>query len=381
MLKIGYLTSLNPYDRNSFSGTNYYMYGALSHLVEVDLKLLGKSYLTEPKFTFRLIRKLKQKLNNKSTLYTKLSKLELNWQIQNIQDDLQKSEFDFIVAPVASHLIAELSKQEQTVPILFTTDATPKFLSCFYKWNLLPSQFEIEKKAISYSSSVIYSSDFMAELARTEYKELLNGSNDKIGVVPFGLNMDSVPITIKEKELNGSIKLVFCGQDWIRKGGKKALAAQQELLNRGTKAELTIIGCNPEEAHNKPGITVIPFLNKNVPEQQQQYFDILTNSHFLVLPTLADCTPMVIAEANAFGSPVIVSNVGGIPTLVKHDINGLMLDEHATGADYADAISEIFNNETKYKEMSKLSRKTYEDRLNWSAWAKEICSIGQNLTL
>jgi glycosyltransferase involved in cell wall biosynthesis len=43
----------------------------------------------------------------------------------------------------------------------------------------------------------------------------------------------------------------------------------------------------------------------------------------LALPTREDNCPMVVLEAMAAGVPVLASNVGGVPDLVQHEVNGL----------------------------------------------------------
>ena len=56
--------------------------------------------------------------------------------------------------------------------------------------------------------------------------------------------------------------------------------------------------------------------------ERDTLYRAFAESHFLVLPTQADCTPLVIAEANAFGVPCLVSVLGGLPTLVQDGQNG-----------------------------------------------------------
>jgi glycosyltransferase involved in cell wall biosynthesis len=52
----------------------------------------------------------------------------------------------------------------------------------------------------------------------------------------------------------------------------------------------------------------------------------LSRATMLILPSLEDNCPMVVLEAMAVGTPVIAPNVGGVPDLVQHGVNGLLCD-------------------------------------------------------
>ena len=70
----------------------------------------------------------------------------------------------------------------------------------------------------------------------------------------------------------------------------------------------------------------------------------------LVLPSLNEGMGRVLVEAMAAGKPVVASNVGGIPDLVQHDHNGLLVppgDEKALAA----AIMQLIDDPAQAKLM------------------------------
>jgi len=76
----------------------------------------------------------------------------------------------------------------------------------------------------------------------------------------------------------------------------------------------------------------------------------------LVLPSLNEGMGRVLVEAMAAGKPLVASNVGGIPDLVKHDFNGLLVppgDEKAL----ASSIKQLISNPQKAKMMGQCGRK------------------------
>jgi glycosyltransferase involved in cell wall biosynthesis len=74
-----------------------------------------------------------------------------------------------------------------------------------------------------------------------------------------------------------------------------------------------------------------------------------------VLPSLNEGMGRVLVEAMAAGKPIVASNVGGIPDLVAHDHNGLLVppgDEKALAA----AILQLINDPEKAKMMGQRGR-------------------------
>jgi glycosyltransferase involved in cell wall biosynthesis len=52
--------------------------------------------------------------------------------------------------------------------------------------------------------------------------------------------------------------------------------------------------------------------------------DILAASDVFVLPSLSEAASITLLEAMATGTPVVATNVGGNPEIVRHDENGLL---------------------------------------------------------
>jgi glycosyltransferase involved in cell wall biosynthesis len=70
----------------------------------------------------------------------------------------------------------------------------------------------------------------------------------------------------------------------------------------------------------RPWCEHVGFLNR------EQLKTRLAEAALLALPTREDNCPMVVLEAMAAGVPVLASNVGGVPDLIQHEVNGLLCD-------------------------------------------------------
>lgn len=372
-LRIGFLTAHDPNDRRAWSGIIHHLATSLaSHAGEVIF--LGPAATGYEGHLKRLDAKSKSWFGkgydaSHSTLlsagYAKI-----------FADRLKKNAVDVIFAPVASTEIALLNT---SIPIVYMSDATFAAINGFYAdfSNLLFfSRLEanyIESRAIRKATRLIYPSQWAADSAISDY-----GANpDQIDVFPMGANIENLPSTeqIALKQRGQTIRLLFVGVDWRRKGGPIAFETLQALERSGISATLTIVGCVPPAGLSHPAMTVIPFLNKNIPAERQRLTDLYLKSDIFILPTRAECMGIVFCEAAAFGLPSFACEVGGVPSVVKNEQTGYLFPLGATGQDYAKAIAALWNDSARFDKMVMDSRNFFETQLSWETWGKRAAKI------
>ena len=145
-----------------------------------------------------------------------------------------------------------------------------------------------------------------------------------------------------------------------------------KLEELGIAAELTVCGCIPPEEFTHERMVVVPFLDKNDEKQREEINKLFVMADFLLLPTRSDCTPIVFCEANAFGLPVITTSTGGVPGIIKDGENGRLLPLSARGAEYAQVIAAIYQDDQRYAALVKSSRAAFDNKLNWNAWGTTV---------
>jgi glycosyltransferase involved in cell wall biosynthesis len=78
--------------------------------------------------------------------------------------------------------------------------------------------------------------------------------------------------------------------------------------------------------------------------------EILSLTDIFVLPSLREGLSLTILEAMACGKPVIATNVGGIPEVVKDGVSGILVSPKDPEALHS-AMNELLDNRKKLKKM------------------------------
>jgi len=105
---------------------------------------------------------------------------------------------------------------------------------------------------------------------------------------------------------------------------------------------------------------------------------VLRHIDLLVLATRYEELPSVLIEAMAAGLPVIASRVGGIPALVDHDVNGLLVPPGDPAA-LAAAISRVLAEPGTAPRLAAAARQTAQ-RYTWPALARQVAAVYLQLT-
>jgi len=268
-------------------------------------------------------------------------------------------------------------------PIILVHDATWYQLLDFYpgyeRSNLsretIKGGLELDRRALAVCDRAIYSSHWAANSARRDY-----GIDPvKLHVIPFGAGLTAVPSRddiaryLAERQ-HGPCRLLFMGVDWHRKGGDIALAAASKLHDDGLSVELQVVGCEPPSG--VPSfVRRFGFLSKKDPRQASLIHMLFQQASFFIMPTRADCTPVVFGEAAAYGLPVLTTNVGGISEIFGTGDWGSMFPLTVSPDEYARRIRACYESRGEYQRMAWAARQEFEDRLNWSTFCRGLLAV------
>lgn len=191
----------------------------------------------------------------------------------------------------------------------------------------------------------------------------------------YGISSDRVTVVgasgdfeepYQGKKTFGSQQVLFNGSDFERKGGDLVLAAFKQVRQALPNAKLVVIGKKllqqPEGVEN-PG-----------PVSREVLRKLLLNSDLVVAPAYCDPFPRFVMEAMNYGVPCVVSNQDGMPEIVDHSVNGVVLDKPRPTS-LATSVIGLLTQPARLESMSQAAREKIKTRLNWDSVANDIVRV------
>jgi len=370
-MKIAYVTPYDANDVHAWSGSGFHILQALRsagfEVVTIGSLKQGNTFAAKLKKIFYKAFQSKKYLKDREPGLLKSYAMQ-------VEAALSGLEYDLVFIP-GSIQIASLQTDK---PIVVFADATFAGLLDFYPSfsNLCIESVvngnKAEQSALSKCRLAIFSSRWAARSAMEHY----DVDPEKIKVVPFGANnlcfrtMQDIELITGNKSFD-VCRLLFVGVEWHRKGGDVALKVAEELNRRGVRTELHVVGCTAPG--DLPDFVIQHgFISKNTEAGRQAIDALMMTSHFLLLPSRAECFGIVFAEASSFGLPSLASNVGGIPTAVHDGKNGQTFALNENPGKYCDLIEELMLSKHKYAQLAQSSFTEYSERLNWNVVGRQL---------
>jgi glycosyltransferase involved in cell wall biosynthesis len=107
------------------------------------------------------------------------------------------------------------------------------------------------------------------------------------------------------------------------------------------------------------------------PKSEAEVVSELKSSDIFIHPSHIDNSPNSVCEAMLMGMPVIASNVGGIPSLVQHNVTGFLFNSNDP-FELASMIIDIGKNESQVLEITKKSREVAMTRHNYETIIERV---------
>jgi glycosyltransferase involved in cell wall biosynthesis len=138
----------------------------------------------------------------------------------------------------------------------------------------------------------------------------------------------------------------------------KASYPSASLCMVGPDKDGSMVECKKLAEEKKLDVTFTGLLPKTDWKALSKEYDIFINT------TNVDNTPVSVIEAMALGLPVVTTNVGGLPYLLKNEQDALLVEPRNPRA-FAAEISRLLENKTLYKSLVNSARNKVE-KYDWS---------------
>lgn len=372
-MRIAYLTSYDSTDIRHWSGLGYYIAGSLERqgheLVRINCTLNHSPF-----------QQVMGKLNKMcfgTIQQPERGQAYLKRMAGKAAGELRDQSYDLIFA--AGSLPVTFLKSDK--PIVFFTDATYDCMMDLYVDKSKLSRKSIaqgnqaEENAIHNASMVFYTSDWAVESAINRY----HAHPDKIRQLHFGPNMheglqeNEIDRIIKRRMRQAPVRFLFMGVDWYRKGAPAAIETVTRLNELGIPAVITIVGCQPPAGIALPNfVTNYPFISKSEEAGMNKLRKLFEQADFFLLPTKADCTPVVFSEAASYALPVITTNVGGCQSVVLHAGTGFCCSVENFVEEAVNHLAPLCYDRPDYEMFCERSFQHYKNELNWDVFGKKL---------
>jgi len=230
---------------------------------------------------------------------------------------------------------------------------------------------DLDKVEINRADKVVTVSNFVKKSIVSMYRV----PESKIETIYNGVSWEEYSHYHREKEkireaysLGYEPLILYVGRLERRKNLGSLIEAFK-LVTKKIKCKLIIAGSGDQSflkaiiPHNIiKRIIFTGFVEDKVLKQLYNACDVF------VLPSHMEGFGLTLLEAMAAAKPVVASNVGGIPELVKNGVNGILVDNNSSKG-LADAVTFLLENPELARNMGLRNRKYVAQNFSWEKTA------------
>jgi len=212
-------------------------------------------------------------------------------------------------------------------------------------------------------------------------KELLakknNIKNNDIAVIPHG-ELSIYKNFVKKPIHEEKNTILFFGRIWEYKGLRYLIKAEPFISKEITNVKIIIAGRGENiKKYIDLMIHKEKFIIYNNYIKNEMVAKLFQKAAVVVLPYLDGSQSGVVSIAYAFGKPVVVTNVGSIPEVVKDGITGYIVPPKSPKK-LAEAIIRILQNDSLRRSMRKKAYEMTQKELSWRNIAAKTIHIYKN---
>jgi glycosyltransferase involved in cell wall biosynthesis len=188
---------------------------------------------------------------------------------------------------------------------------------------------------------------------------------NKFHIVRLGIDPSLAEQPLPELR-RGNLRILCTGRLVGAKGQAILLLAVTELLRRGHLLQLTLIGDGPHRPELQRMVE-----EKNIADHvifagaqnHDRVLETLRSTDIFVLPSFAEGVPVALMEAMAIGVPCVSTFVAGIPELIRHEQDGLLVPP-GSASELTDAIERLITDPAERDRLRSSARQRVLEHYN-----------------
>ncbi|NGP57605.1 glycosyltransferase family 4 protein [Paenibacillus thiaminolyticus] len=219
----------------------------------------------------------------------------------------------------------------------------------------------IESLLATESDQIIPVSNYISQMCIE-----LGAKESKITVIPKALHLDKYNEQWTPQDWE---TLLYVGRLSEEKGLDTLFHAVHHIISQGKYIRLLIAGNGEQEYVNFLRNLVSELnINRNIAflgfVDETQVIKLYKSTTLVIVPSLLEAFGRVAIEAMAIGTPVIVSNTGGLGPLVEHNYTGWKFTP-GDANELANLIMDVLFNQSNTKKVASSGRVEAMNKYNW----------------
>lgn len=205
-----------------------------------------------------------------------------------------------------------------------------------------------------------------------------------VHLVYHGLSADFTDLLARADtwpQRNGRLRVLGVGRLVAKKGFDVMVDACAVLRERGVPFDALIIGQDDKDGEHLRRLIAELDLPVELPGalSPKRLLEEYRRAGVLcmpcrLLPSDRDGIPNVLVEAMAAGAPVVATAVSGIPELIEHEVNGLLVAPEDPEA-LADALLRLHDDPELTRRLTQAARSTVNERFDGERLAQDLAEL------
>lgn len=210
---------------------------------------------------------------------------------------------------------------------------------------------------------------------------------DRITILPMGVDLDRFTFTPRRLDPGQPVELLTVGRLVSAKGVAYAIRAVAELIARGVSVRYRVVGEGEERGALEALIRELGVADRVTlagPKAHEEVRALYKDAHVFVLPSIRagrgdeEAQGLVVAEAQASGLPVIVTDIGGVAEGIAPGESGLVCRAADAGS-LSSAIERLIERANDWPGMGLAGRRLVEAKYSLPRLNRALLDLYQSL--